>query len=194
RRAAREARLEGHRTRREVAAERDADHADALGVDVVARGEPFVADARPALALVRRVETVEPERLPGPRLIDAKRRDAAPRERVRQPRPVEELLAAVEAVDVEHARRPPFAAFGPRVKRRYHAAGVRDLDSLCILAADRDGMAENPLRLGIRAFAARMPVALHALGDEIVERRALELRRCGKEPAFRFVLGRKPHE
>src|SRR5690606_8578182 len=45
--AAREARLERHRTGREIAAERDSGHADACGVDVVARGEPVVADARP---------------------------------------------------------------------------------------------------------------------------------------------------
>ena len=64
-------------------------------------------------------QALQAQRLAGAGLVHAQRGDAAPRQRLGQARPVEQLLAAVEAIAIDD--RP---ACGPRPARACNSAGM----------------------------------------------------------------------
>src|SRR5690606_15265692 len=96
-----EALLEGGGARRIVAAKADRHDADALRIDLGARGEIFVRGARVALGVVTQVEAAEAHALAVARAIDDQARDAA-RRQVRNALEVLDLLGDVEAVEEHH--------------------------------------------------------------------------------------------
>ena len=145
--AAGEARLEGDGTRREIAAQRDAGHADALGVDVGRALEPVVRRVWPSArwhAVAGRPERRSASPVPGwsTHSVATPRRASA----CGSQRPVQQLLAAIEAVDVEHARRRRAAPGAARQQCGQRLAFVRNLHALGVLAAERDGVTESLLR------------------------------------------------
>ena len=111
--ATRKPRLERHRARAEVSAQRDAFEPDTGRVDVVALLQPVDDGARPVLAVVARRHAGQTQRFAGARLIDHERGDAAPGQPRRQPDAVLHLLGGIEAVDLHQQW-----ARGPRHPRR----------------------------------------------------------------------------
>src|SRR5690606_27937297 len=93
-----EARLVSDSARGKVAAERDARHADAAPVDVWLLFEPVDCPRRPAFRMRVHRQSLQPQGFARAGLIDAERGDPATGEFLRQFRPVEQLLAAIEAV------------------------------------------------------------------------------------------------
>ena len=141
--AAGEARLEGHRARAIIAAERHALAADPLRVDVVARLEPVDDLARPDFCVVDGGKALEAQGLAGSRLVDHERGDAALGEPARQADAVFHLLRRIEAVELDEDRRAALHAFGADIERREMRVAIGDLDPLAILAGELHAAVED---------------------------------------------------
>jgi hypothetical protein len=186
--AAGEARLEGHRTRAVVAAERDAFEADARRVDVGAGLQPVDDAAGPVFAVEARGQAVQAQCLAAAGLVDQQRRDAAPRQPLRQADAVLHLLHRVQPVDLHQQRRRPGHALGAHVQRRQRRALVGDLDALAVVAGQRDAAFEQVEHAPVQRLAARRAMRLQALGRQAVGGRAAVLVAGRDQAAAGFVL------
>src|SRR5688572_2082446 len=100
---------------------------------------------------------MEPQGLAHAGVIDDQGRDAAPGKLARDADEIHQLLRAVEAVEVHHARRLARTAFGPRIERGHRAAAIRDLDALAVLPAIADELAEALQHARIGRGSLRVP-------------------------------------
>ena len=185
------ARLERDRTRAVVATQRDAFHADALRIDVVALLEPIDDATRPVLAVVARGHAVQAQRLAGAGLVDHERGDTTLGEPGRQTDAVLHLLGRIEAVDLHEQRCTAAHAFGTHVERRQLLAFVRDLDALAVLVRELGTAREELEKALVQHEAPRRAVRLQALAGKQVNRGTVVLLAGRHHPATSLVLAGK---
>ena len=187
-RARRKARFERDGAWREVAAERNAGHAEPRRIDERLGFRPIEPFRGPALGFVRDGQIVQPDRFAGAGLIDAQRGDAALGQRIGQPGEVQQFLGAIEPVAIDDQRGRAIHALGASQQCGQFAALIGDDHPLDIVMCHRRAAGEGVECLGIGLLPPGRSMRLHPLGHAEVQRGALQFLARREHPPLGFIV------